>query len=444
MVFIIVPLFAIGGILLSKFLLKKWINHLSAYCIIWSGLILLYEMKLLPYVNVIPLAWLYIFLTFITFLLGILTITTAQNLSSKNRILENESEIQLKIFADRGKVVKYSVIFFSFITLLAAIQNWMVLFKLYGSIPGIILHSNEIYHLSIHNEIKGIIPYISYAGYVAIFFSGIYTAYKKKFVIVTFLPFIGVILKEIAIVGRAGMLFALIEFLITFILFRHLLVDDKFNRFKFVYKNGFLASGVLILLFVISASFVRISRDTGEDYANTSLKLRHWKENVFITPTIYLYLSSDVGVLSKYLESGGKFNSEEVNTQFGVNTFLSVYNLLSKFGFIDRPENLQRGYYIPMWGNTGTFIRELHADFGISGILIFPYFLGLFITWLWFKFYRQKSLIIFSILVFFNIIIGFSFLVMVTRLLYWGISLVFIIFYIPFLEKLASSRWKSD
>ena len=98
-----------------------------------------------------------------------------------------------------------------------------------------------------------------------------------------------------------------------------------------------------------------------------------------------------------------------------------------------------------MWTNTGTYIRELHADFGLSGVLFGPYIIGLLITWLWFKFYMENSsLIAFAVLVFLNIIIGFSFLVMVTRLLYWGASLFFIIFYLPYLEKisLAISRRK--
>jgi len=45
------------GILLGKLLFKKWFNHLTLYCVIMGGLIFFYELKLLPYPDIIPLAW---------------------------------------------------------------------------------------------------------------------------------------------------------------------------------------------------------------------------------------------------------------------------------------------------------------------------------------------------------------------------------------------------
>ncbi|MCB9247183.1 MAG: O-antigen polysaccharide polymerase Wzy [Ignavibacteriales bacterium] len=75
-----------------------------------------------------------------------------------------------------------------------------------------------------------------------------------------------------------------------------------------------------------------------------------------------------------------------------------------------------------MWTNTGTYIRELHADFGTTGVLLVPYLLGLIITWLWFKFHENKSLFTLVFLVYLYIIIGFTFLMMVTRLNQWFLA----------------------
>ena len=80
----------------------------------------------------------------------------------------------------------------------------------------------------------------------------------------------------------------------------------------------------------------------------------------------------------------------------------------------------------------------MHADFGTLGILLGPFLLGLFLTWLWYRFFRTKSLITFSFLVFLNIIVGLSFFVMATRVLYWFVTLVLVIIIIPFLEKIAT------
>ena len=165
----------------------------------------------MPYVNIIPLAWFYIISAFLSFLFGILTVFGSRNLYYKKEIF-NKEEIFLNVFKDDGKLLKYSIIFFSVVCLLIAIQNWIVLIKMFGSIPAVLINANLVYKLNIEGEMKGTIPYFSSVGYVAVFFSGVYTAYRKRFSLLTFFPFFGIIIKELATVGRAGMLLALWNF----------------------------------------------------------------------------------------------------------------------------------------------------------------------------------------------------------------------------------------
>ena len=120
------------------------------------------------------------------------------------------------------------------------------------------------------------------------------------------------------------MLLALLEFLFTFIFFRYLLNDDLSQRFKFSKKSAIIATIIILILFVSSATIVRMSRVTAEYYTGTSRELKQLRDNMFITPSIYLYFSCDVGVLSQYLKSGGE------NTKFGQNSFLPVYDFLDK------------------------------------------------------------------------------------------------------------------
>jgi oligosaccharide repeat unit polymerase len=431
MTFFLIISLSIIIILIGKLQLGKWFNHITIYCVIWSGLILLYGWKLLPYIDIIPIAWFYIILAFLSFLFGTLTITSAKYLYSESNLCLKKIDAIIPIFIDEGKTLKYTLFFFSVICLYAGIQNWVILLHKFGSIPSVFLNANKIYVLNTKGGIKGVVPFISNFGFVAIFFSGLYTAYKGKFSLLTFFPFIGVIIKELAVVGRAGMLLALMEFLITFFLFRNLLKNDKGQRFKFSKRNAIIASTILIAFFIVSASFVRISRGSFENYTGASRALNQFKGNLIISPSLYLYLSSHLGVLSKYSGSEGE------DTKFGENTFLTVYHVLNKFDVLKRDSDYQKGYFIPMWTNTGTYIRELHADFGILGILLGPYLLGLLITWLWFKFYEKKSLIVLTFLVYLYLIVGFSFLVMITRTSYWSISQLLIIICIPILEKVA-------
>lgn len=422
------------GSILGKYLFKNWYNHLTIYCLIFGGSLFLFELKLLPYYDLTSSAWFVIIAAFISFLMGILTIFSARSLSRENPSQIEKSLINLKIFADDGKILKYTVLLFGIISMYSAIELWMIFIKQFGSIPGVLLNGEVIYRMNVQGKIKSNTPYLHLLGFVAIFLAGIYTAYKKKFTFLSFLPVLSIILREIAGAGRAGMLFALAQFTFSFLLFKNLLQYDLSIVYKFRKSSAIIGLIILIFVFVGGASIVKLTRITDEaspTYSGASKELRENKGNVLISPSMYLYLSSDVGVLSKYLSSDGE------KTGFGQNTFLTIYNFLGKFNFIEKQSEYQEGYYIPMWTNTGTYLRELHADFGVPGILLGPYLLGLLITWLWFKFYEKKSLIVFAFLVNLNIIIGFSFFVMATRVLYWSTSLVLILIFIPFLEKIA-------
>ena len=435
MVFLLVPVIAVLGITVGKIILGRWINHLSIYCVIWTVLICLYELKLLPYVDVSLKTWFYIGAAFLSFLLGIVTITSARSRFQNPSVFSKKFSINSSIFADGGKTVRYAVLIFSIISIYAGVQNWMILIKLFGSIPAVFLNANKVYVLNSQGGgVKGVVPFISVFGYVAVFFAGIYTAYRGRFSFLSFLPFVGVIIKQLAIEGRAGMLFALLEFLFTFILFRHLLKEEPSRQFKFSKTNAIISFIILIAFFVASASLVRLARGGSESYMGANTGLNRYKKNIIITPTLYLYLSSDVGVLSKYFDSGGE------NTEFGQNTFLTVYHVLSKLGLLKRPSDYQRGYYIPMWTNTGTYIRELDADFGVSGAFLGPYLIGLLATWLWFKVFERKSLYAMIFLVYLYLIIGFSFLVMITRVSTWSISQGLVLLCIPFLERISVNK----
>ena len=204
------------GIIAGKLIFRKWINHLTIYCFIWGGLVFFYELKFLPYPDIIPIAWFYIVSAFLAFLFGILTIISSKSLFSVENTEIGNKGLSLKIFIDDGKTLKYLIFIFSIIALFAGVQHWMVLLDKFGSIPAIFINANKIYRLTNKGEIEGIIPYISTFGYVAIFFSGIYTAYKSRFSFLSLFPFIGIIIKDLASIGRVGMLLALLQFLFSF------------------------------------------------------------------------------------------------------------------------------------------------------------------------------------------------------------------------------------
>lgn len=428
---LIVSTIIILGVILGKIIFKKWFNHLALYCEIMGGLIFLYELKLIRYDEITAFTWYLIIASFLSYLLGILTISSIKNLFSKDIITTAKSSQYLPIFSDNGKVLKYSIFFFSLLGLIAAIQRWIVMIDMFGSIQSVLLNGKVIYDMIVRDKIKGLVPILPSFSYVAIFLAGIYAAYIGKFSFLTFFAFIGVILKVLTYFGRAELLLVLMEFFFTFLLFRHLLKNNTSKEYKFSKINASFSLLLLLGILIIGVSFIRISRNISENYQGVTSELRQLDDNFFISPSIYFYFSCDIGVLNKYLEIGDE------KSGFGENTFYFFHTFLNRIGAIEKPVFYSKGYFMPMWANTATFLKDLHTDFGVAGIFVVPYFLGLLITWLWFKFYDSKNLLIFSLLVYFFLIIGFSFLLMVTKYNQWYISLAFILIYIPIMERLA-------
>lgn len=430
---ILVLFFLLLGVIGGRLIFKAWINPLSVYSFVMGGLTFLYELKLLPYPDLTALTWFFIISSSLAFIFGIITVINAKELFHSERSMKFELS-DMPLFKDDGKILKYSVIFFSLVGLFVALHRWYIMINIFGSIPSVFINAAWVYRINVKGEIKEFIPILPSFVYVGVFLSAIYTAYRGKFSFLSFFPIICIILKELTYFGRGEMLFSTFEFLFTFFLFRNLLNRQKNVKFNFSRKNAGFAILILLVLVIAAASVVRSSRGIKENFRGATKELKQLEENFILTPSVYFYLSSDLGVLNQYLIK------EIEDARFGENTFRGVYYFLSKIKIVDEPVFFQRGYFIPFWSNTGTYIREIHADFGLLGVILFPYFLGLLLTYLWFKFFEEKSLIVLAILVYLNLIVAFSFLTMITRLNQWFLSQLLIVFFIPLINKLASKR----
>lgn len=427
-------LFLVVGIISGKLIFKAWVNHLTVYFFVMGGLTFLYELKLLAYKELTTLTWFILISSTTAFILGISTILSARklNLSFVNQEVKSFSDIPL--FNDDGKILKYSAVFFSLVGLFVALHRWYIMINIFGSIPAVFVNAAWVYRINVKGEIKEFIPILPSFVYVGVFLSAIYTAYKGKFSFLSFFPILCIILKELTYFGRGEMLFSTLEFFFTFFLTRNLLNREKNIKFNFSRINAGISIILLVALVITAASVVRTSRGVKENIRGSSQQLKQLEENFIITPSVYFYLSSDLGVLNQYLIE------EKETAKIGENTFRGVYYFLSKLRIVEEPQFFQKGYFIPYWSNTGTYLREIHADFGILGVYLIPYLLGILLTWLWYKFFNRKNFIVLAILVYLNIIVAFSFLMMVTRLNQWFLSLLLIIISLHFLNKLALKK----
>jgi len=421
--------FAVGTalLLLGKYLFRKWFNHLNIFVFSWTFYICLYELKLMRYIDLSNEVWFVMIFSSMCYLLGIITIFAAR--SSQNKINDMSLKpLTLDFFWDDGKTIRNLILICSTIGLIAAVFHWKVLIDKFGSIPAVIVQANIIYKLRVEGEITETIPYIYTLSYVGIFFSGIYTAYKNKITLTALFPLLTVILKDMASVGRAGIFLGFLEFIVTLFLFRYFLASRQV-KLASNKANIIIALLIFTTLAVTSVSLVRSFRGSIESYKGASASLNKLKGGAIISPSMYLYFSSNIGVLSKYFQEGGE------KVSFGENSFRPVYNFLSKFGVVEKTRDYPIGYYIPMWVNSATYLRELHADFGFYGVFLVPYLLGLFATFYWFRVFERGRLIDFVMFTYICLIISMSALYLVTIAAGWSFSFVFLLLTAPLIEK---------
>jgi len=428
MVFLILNIFLIPSLWISKYFFKKWINPLSLYSIIWYFMLTFYHLKLVNYIDLSPLTWYVIIASHLALFLGSITFFLAKNSFPSEQSTTKTQQSKNDFIEQHLKTFFYLSLIFGLIGLGSALQVWFVLIKLFHSIVGVLFHLGKVYQMRVSGELKGIIPFLSVFIFASIFFSAVYSAYFGKIKLISLLPLASLIIKHIALVSRASILLGFLEYGLTFIFVYYFLSSQN----KTITKKGktlLLQLTILGLIFILSAVAIKNLRGAAESLSGETRTLRKLEDSPFLSPSIYLYLSGHVGTLEKFL------SLSKENTRFGENTFLFIYSLLGKLGMVKKPSGYQQGYYIPVWINTGTYIRELIADYTFPGALLFIYFLGLFVSFSWIKFFYEGDLLYLSILVFFSLIVVMSFLVMITRLTNWYLSLIFITAIIQIIKK---------
>jgi len=430
LVFLILNIILVPSLWISKYLFKKWINPLSSYTIVWYAMISFYHLKLIKYDELSVETWYVIIIAYVSFFLGIIGYFASQH-SIKNSKIDincgNEYPKTLFISRENSKIFFGLTLLLGLLGLLGALQAWIVLLSLYGSVTKVLLHLGALYQMRVSGELEGILPYTSIFSFASIFFAGIHSATKSRITLVSLLPLVALIIKEVAMVGRAGILFGFVEYGFTF-LFASSIIRDNFKIASNNKAKLILSVTISVILFLASITFIKNLRGGSDSYSGKTRAIKALEGATFISPSIYLYLSGHIGVLNKYLEK------DIEKARFGENTFQLVYNSLNKFEITSRPNGYQKGYYIPLWVNTGTFIRELLADFGIVGTMLFIYLLGYLVTHSWVRFFSNNNIVHLAILVFLMIIIFFSFLMVITRLANWFLSLGVIFGILKFFE----------
>jgi oligosaccharide repeat unit polymerase len=405
---LIILIASTGGILLAKTVLGKWFNHLSVYTVVWGVSLILFEARYILYYPLEPETWLLIGSAWSALYLGALLVFSARFATSLHP-LRGRTPVPDDVLLGEQRILSRFLWVFGLVGLLAALQHWSVLIAKFGSIRNVIIMANIVYsYLRGSNESPGMVPYLNAFSLAGTLLAGALTALAGRLKPAAVLPFVGVIVSELALMGRYKLVVAAILFVSGFFLGPRMSFHDVRSRRKQILRWA-LSVGVMIAVLVTGMELVRSTRGIVETWAGSSRQLNALRGASFITPSVYLYASIHHGVFNQYL----KQDTERV--PFGANTLAPVYRVLAKIGFDTQTSRYQIFYRTPAPANTGTYLREVHADFGVLGVLLIPFLMGLVTTVIWFRVQTDFSYAWFAVLACCFAVIGASLFTIPTR-----------------------------
>lgn len=412
MIALIILTFYIMCLYVGLIAYNRLFNHISIYSTIWTLILCMGEIRLINYYPLETETWIIIFSAWILFVFGSLTYFFAREYAGKNSsVLHTYSLSEVS-----NSTLRKIIFFLSIASLVSAIAQWLVLLSKYGSIAKVLIYGNLIYSSRVYEGGITSIPYVDSLALAGCFFAGIYVFHKKSITLLSLFPLLSVIIVAIAGMGRAKILIALILFLTGFLLQKIVVMkSQKLKKYSLKKIFGF---AVVFLIIIGSAEIIRSNRGSIESFSGASQSLKKLRGSAIITPSIYVYFSIHPFVFNEYLKSTGE---HEI---IGGNTFAPIWRIVDKVGFDTHISEYQTHYQTPVSSNTGSYLRELHADFGLSGVLIVPYLLGMVCSFYWFRWKDKKKLVDLAILSHLYVIVALSYLVIATRLGYWIVSLV--------------------
>lgn len=425
-----VLLFGMIMILIAKLVFGKWFNPLSIYSFFWTFILWLYNLHLIKYYPVIDEAWIMIYAAWIMLYLGAISVFLARKISASWR-QESNTRIDSEQYDNYEKYIRISIYGLSALSLIGILLQWLFLIKQFGGILNILTHGPKIYLLRVKGMLETEIPYLPSLYFIAMCFAGFYLALKKKLTIPIILPIILAIIQSVGAMGRSGLLISGILFISAYMVFPK--KANLANSYRITLRNIIIVIVVLIILAIV-ADYVRIARfmELGLKRYFSSNSYNQLANIPYFTPSIYIYLSGNPVVFSEYLKAGGE------HVFPGWYSLAPIYHFLGKFGLFKYATYYQKFYLTPIPLNTGTYLRELHADYGIWGILGFPFLLGALSAYLYLK--NTKKLWEFVLLAYIFVIVIFSVFYNAMQLGSWLITLLLAIFICYIIDKKISSQ----
>lgn len=387
----------------------RWINHITIYGAVWGTQMILYQLKLINYPDLSYETVSYIFGAWAIFVLASLTVKNYYSSVDSNPGFQPSSNTALRNI----------VFLFTVIGAVGTYQHWTVLIKMFGSVQSTILHGYILYRMRVQEGIPGQWPYVDSVSLAASLFGGYFAGTRHKLAILGIIPIITEVIEAAAGFGRSKLIIAVVLWGTGYFLPR---VKARVTDWRNLRRRMTLLF-VIVAIFAFGMEFVRTFRGAKESFTGETRTLSHIKGVGFITPSLYLYLSSDVAVLNKFLSE--EFSGDGEHGRIGANSLAPIYNVFGKLGVTEPEPTYEKFYAVPVLTNTGSYLKELYLDWGVGGALVFVYLLGALCSIVFEAYQRKRTMLLLAVLSHLYVVVFFTFAVQATRWGYWMISLIF-------------------
>jgi oligosaccharide repeat unit polymerase len=343
--------------IIARWICGRWFNHLTLYTAIWSVSLIALETHLIVYHAVVFEAWIYIFTAWIAIYLGTALIRLTRNVRPQQEFFPELSVRRLKFF----------IFIFSVAGLLSTIALFSNIVHMLdsGSAAALLENANRVYGMRLEGDVSGFM-YLNFLPYAGCVLGGIYTARLGRLTLIALSP-LAVMLADGAVsMQRAGMIYGTSLFVFSYLFAPK---THKAQLSRWVKVSVVAAAAALFTL-------VSLFRGAAELYEGESKTLENAGQSVALLPALYLYVSAPVVCFSEYL----KHPEDDGKSLWGRYSFASIYRFASKLGFDTYVPYYQSYYDTPIPVNTGSYLREVYADFGGVGVFLFPFALGLVIS----------------------------------------------------------------
>lgn len=215
------------------------------------------------------------------------------------------------------------------------------------------------------------ISYLVVASSAGALLAGIYVALGGKHAVKAYAVLIPLFINAYVGGSRAAAIWSLLFFVSPFIVLHK---EAKWAKRRLTWMS--IAAICLVALFIAVS------------YARGSLTSAMINLGGFINYPIPAWLTNIVVYgTAPFVAFSEHLGSSQGHLAYGSNLLTPIAKLLDRTGIIPAAFDLnglliREGSYVPFWFNTYTYLRDWYDDFGLLGMVIGPYFLGLVSEWL--------------------------------------------------------------